>query len=124
MNPQTPPDEIHLRGLDLPARVGVPEEERASWQNLRLDLVLQVARQFEQMEDDINLTPDYSVVALRMRQVAAARPRRLIETLAAELAACLLAEFPLLAATVEVKKRVLPGCDEVSARLTRLKFPA
>lgn len=118
MNP--PPDEIHLRGLDLPARIGVPEEERASWQNLRLDLVLFTACRFEAMADNLEATPDYAAVATRVRALAAERPRRLIETLAAELAACLLAEFPVAGVTVEVRKRVLPGCDEVSARLTRM----
>lgn len=122
MNTAVPFDEIHLRGLDLPARIGVPEEERASWQNLQLDLLLQVTRRFEEMEDDISLTPDYSGVAVRARQIATERPRRLIETLAADIAACLLAEFPLVGLTVEVRKRVLPGCDEVSARLTRLRI--
>lgn len=117
MNPI--PDEIHLRGLDLPARIGVPEEERAGWQNLQLDLVLRTACRFEAMADDLAATPDYAAVATRVRALAAERPRRLIETLAAELAACLLAEFPLVGVTVEVRKRVLPGCDEVSARLTR-----
>lgn len=117
MNP--PPDEIHLRGLDLPARIGVPDEERAAWQNLQLDLVLRTACRFEAMADDLAATPDYAAVATRARALAAERPRRLIETLAAELAACLLAEFPLLGVTVEVRKRVLPGCNEVSARLTR-----
>jgi len=118
MNP--PPDEIHLRGLDLPARIGVPEEERASWQNLRLDLVLFTACRFGAMADDLRATPDYAAVATRVRALAAERPRRLIETLAAELADCLLAEFPVAGVTVEVRKRVLPGCDEVSARLTRM----
>jgi dihydroneopterin aldolase len=117
MNP--PPDEIRLSGLDLPARIGVPEEERAGWQNLRLDLVLQVARRFETMDDDLAATPDYAAVAARVRALAAERPRRLIETLAAELAACLLAEFPITGVSVEVRKRVLPGCDEVSVKLTR-----
>lgn len=118
MNP--PPDEIHLRGLDLPARIGVPEEERASWQNLQLDLVLWTACRFEALADDLASTPDYAAVAARARALAAERPRRLIETLAAELAECLLAEFPLVGVTVEVRKRVLPGCDEVSVRLTRM----
>lgn len=118
MNP--PPDEIHLRGLDLPARIGVPEEERASWQNLQLDLVLWTACRFEALADDLAGTPDYAAVAARARVLAAERPRRLIETLAAELAECLLAEFPLVGVTVEVRKRVLPGCDEVSVRLTRM----
>jgi dihydroneopterin aldolase len=113
------PDEIHLRGLDLPARIGVPDEERAGWQNLRLDLVLRTACRFEAMADDIQATPDYAAVAARVRALAAERPRRLIETLAAELAACLLAEFPVVSVSVEVRKRVLPGCDEVSVKLTR-----
>lgn len=115
-----PSDEIHLRGLDLPARIGVPEEERATWQNLRLDLILCTACRFEGMADDLAATPDYAAVAARARALASERPRRLIETLAADLAAALLAEFPLVAITVEVRKRVLPGCDEVSAKLTRM----
>ncbi len=118
MNP--PPDEIHLRGLDLPARIGVPDEERSTWQNLQLDLVLLTSRRFEALADDLAGTPDYAAVAARARALAAERPRRLIETLVADLAAALLAEFPLVAITVEVRKRVLPGCDEVSAKLTRM----
>lgn len=124
MNLETQLDEVRLRGLDLPARIGVPAEERASWQNLQLDLTLRVARRFEEMEDDISLTPDYSVVAARMKQLAAERPRKLIETLAADLAATLLAEFPLAEVEVEVRKRVLPGCDEVSVKLTRHRLQA
>jgi len=119
MNTKPPTDEIHLRGLDLPARVGVPDEERAAWQNLRLDATLRLARRFEDMGDDIRMTPDYAAVAAFARSVAAERPRRLIETLAAEIAERLLSEFPLTGVTLDLRKRVLHGCDEVFVRLTR-----
>lgn len=114
-----PSDCIHLRGLELPVRIGVPEEERAAWQTLRADISLTLAGRFEEMQDDLSATVDYAAVALRLRALAAERPRQLIETLAAEMAQCLLTEFQVTSVGIELKKRILPGCDHVAVSLTR-----
>ncbi|MDZ4287686.1 MAG: dihydroneopterin aldolase [Prosthecobacter sp.] len=114
-----PPDEIHLRGLDLPTRIGVPEEERAGWQTLQADVTLRLATRFESCAEDLTRTIDYAAVAARLRTLAADCPRKLLETLAAEISACLLAEFAAASVTVELRKRILPGTDWVAVRVTR-----
>jgi len=115
----TAADQIHLRGLELPVRIGVPEEERAAWQTLQADVSFTVPTCFEVMRDEISATIDYAAVALRLRTLAAERPRLLIETLAAEMATCLLNEFEAGSVTIELRKRILPGCDHVAVSLTR-----
>ena len=118
MNAETQ-DCIHLRGLELPTRIGVPDEERAAWQTLSADVCLRLPGKFEAMHDELTKTVDYAAVALRLRALAAERPRSLIETLIAEMAACLLAEFGLNSVTIELRKRILPGTDHVAVSLTR-----
>lgn len=112
-------DEILIHGMDLPVQIGVPEEERATWQTLQADVTLRPAHRFEEMADDLSRTIDYAAVTTRLRALAAERPRQLIETLAAEIAACVLSEFRANAVTVQLRKRILPGCDHVAVRLTR-----
>jgi 7,8-dihydroneopterin aldolase/epimerase/oxygenase len=112
-------DQIHLRGLDLPAHIGVPEEERAVWQTLQADISFSVPLAFESMRDTLSSTVDYAAVAQRLRSLAAERPRKLIETLASEMAACLLNEFGARTVTIELRKRILPSCDHVAVSLTR-----
>ena len=112
-------DAIILRGLDLPVRIGVPDAERAGWQNLSADLELELGPGFETLRDELGDTLDYQRVAEEVRALAAARPRRLLETLAAEIVAALLAHPWAAGVTVELRKRVLPGVDHVAVRMSR-----
>lgn len=119
MNFSPASDEIQLHGLDLPVKIGVPEEERAIWQSLQADILIRTATRFEDLDDAINRTIDYAAVAMRLRAIAAERPRQLIETLAAELAHCILNDFGAVGVSITLHKRILPGCDRVSVNLTR-----
>jgi len=114
-----PPDEIHITGLRLTTNIGVPDAERAAPQVLEADITLRVATPFEGMRDEITATIDYAAVAARLQTLAGERPRRLIETLAAEIAACVLDEFKASGVTVELRKHILPGTDHVAVRLVR-----
>lgn len=114
-----PPDEIHISALRLTTHIGVPDAERAEIQVLEADVTLRIARRFEEMGDEIAATTDYAAVAARLQALAAERPRRLIETLAAEMAACVLGEFQAAGVTLELRKRILPGTDHVAVRLVR-----
>ncbi|MDI1311211.1 NUDIX domain-containing protein [Prosthecobacter sp.] len=114
-----PPDEIRISALRLTTHIGVPEEERAGSQVLEADVTLRIRRRFEAMNDDIAATIDYAAVAARLQQIAAERPRRLIETLAAEMAACVLEEFQAIGVILELRKRILPDTDHVAVRLVR-----
>ena len=119
MRRMNPPDQIHLTGLQLRCHIGVPDEERAAAQLLHADLVLHLRGRFEDMADDIARTTDYAAVATRLEQVAAAKPRRLIETLAAELAQVVLEEFAAAQVEITLRKRILPQTDHVAVRLVR-----
>lgn len=112
-------DQIHLANLQFRCHIGVPDEERAAPQLLLADIVLHSRVPFESMQDDIAQTIDYAAVAARLEQIAASKPRRLIETLAADLAACVLAEFAATAVEITLKKRILPQTDHVAVRLFR-----
>ena len=55
----------------------------------------------------------------RVRQLAGARPRKLLETLAEEICACVLEEFSVRAVEVELRKYILPDTEYVAVRLSR-----
>lgn len=114
-----PLDEIHIASLRLTTHIGVPEAERAESQVLVADVTLRLAARFETMQDDITATIEYAAVAARLQELAAERPRRLIETLAAEMAACILEEFKAAGVTIELRKHILPDTDHVAVRLSR-----
>ena len=112
-------DEIIIRGIDLPVSIGVPEAERATLQVLLADVSLRPMTAFAEMQDDLAKTIDYDAVTQRLRALAAAHSRCLIETLAAEMAEVVLAEFGAAWVCVELRKRILPGVDHVAVRTTR-----
>lgn len=115
----SPPDEIRISALRLTTHIGVPDEERATSQVLEADVTLRIAGRFEAMNDEISATIDYAAVAARLQELAAERPRRLIETLAAEMAVCVMKEFQAVGVTLDLRKRILPDTDHVAVRLVR-----
>lgn len=116
-------DEILILGLELPVQIGVPDVERAVWQVLHADVTLRPALAFEAMGDDIALTTNYEAVANALKALAASRPRRLIETLAAEMAELVLTSFDARSVIIELRKRILPGTDAVAVHLERFAKP-
>ena len=70
-------DQILIHGLEIAVQIGVPDEERAGWQTLRADLTLDLIGRVEEQGDDLSRTVDYQAVSIRLRQIGAARPRRL-----------------------------------------------
>jgi dihydroneopterin aldolase len=118
---ETAADRILINGLELPVQIGVPDEERAGWQTLRADLELELVGRVEDFGDDLSATVDYDAVAREIRQLAAERPRRLIERLAGEIAQALLAKSLIRGVLVTIRKRILPGVDDVAVRIHRAK---
>lgn len=112
-------NDIRIQGLELAVQIGVPDEERAGWQVLKADIVMQPRLPFEQMQDQIGSTIDYQAVANAVRTLAASRPRHLIETLAAEITGVILEKFGAVFASVTLHKRILPGTDSVAVRIER-----
>ena len=113
------PDAIEIRRLELVTHIGVPDAERASPQTLWLTLRMAPRGGFEGLNDDISRTIDYQAVAAEMVSLAAAKPRRLIETLALEIAETLLARCPLTWVAVTLEKKILPNTDCVAVHLER-----
>ncbi|MCB1206093.1 MAG: dihydroneopterin aldolase [Verrucomicrobiae bacterium] len=114
-------DRIHIRGLRLVTRIGVPDEERVLPQSVSVDVSISLSRSFKGFDDRIEHTIDYFQVSQKLREVAARGERRLIETLAEDLAAVVVAFDGVCAVTLEVKKFILADCDHVSVEITRAR---
>jgi dihydroneopterin aldolase len=114
-------DEIHILGLEMPVRIGVPEAERAAWQTVSADLIVTLDRAFDMMDDELRDTLDYERAANEVTALAAARPRQLLETLAAELVGHFLQDDRVRAVEVLLRKRILPHTDAVAVRMRREK---
>jgi len=112
-------DQILVESLELSSVIGVPEAERAHPQRLTATLTLEPLRDFRELGDAIENAVDYFAVSEFVKTLSAARPRRLIETLADEIAVALLDRFPLRAVNVELRKFILPDTAFVAARVQR-----
>jgi dihydroneopterin aldolase len=111
--------EIEIRRLKVNCHIGVPDEERALPQQLRVTVKLSISTPFDAMADEIARTLDYAALASEIQDLASSRPRRLIETLAADIATLVL-DFPVVAAVeVAVEKFILPDTECVAVRLRR-----
>jgi len=114
-------DAIIIRQLELRVRIGVPAAERRAPQRITLSLRLTPARPLAALGDDLANTVDYAAVCQAVRLEAESKPRKLIETLAEEIATLLLRDFPLRAVDVEVRKYILPGTEFVAVSLRRVR---
>ena len=112
-------DEIEIRRLKVSAHIGVPDEERADAQDLWISVWMHPSQGFSGLADDVANTVDYHGVSIGLAQLASAKPRHLIETLATDLAEHLLSTYPLSSVEVKVEKRILPDTDFVAVRIRR-----
>lgn len=112
-------DEIHIEELELWARVGVPEEERAQPQRLTVSITLVPRNPFAELGDDLARTIDYAAVGEESRRFVDGRADRLIETLAHEMAGHLLAHFPAVRVSLELRKFILAETRYVAVRVGR-----
>ena len=110
-------DRIHIEQLEIHARVGVADSERAQPQRLILNVTFWPNRAGSR--DNIADTVNYSEIARSLKEFVDQHDYRLIETLAEETAGQLLARFPLRKVAVEVRKFVLPDADHVSVTVIR-----
>jgi len=110
-------DTIVIRGLEVASKIGVPDQERTEPQKLRVHLMMEVLGFPER--DEIEGTVDYKVVADRVVALAGHGERKLIETLAADIADLVLGEFAVLQVRVELEKFILPETDWVGVAIER-----
>ena len=112
-------DTIEIRRLRVRTHIGVPDEERAEAQTLLITVRMVPSQGFAGLGDEISHTIDYHAVTLEIQALAAARPRRLIETLAVEIADHLLVCHPLSSVAVSVEKHILPDTECVAVHIER-----
>jgi phosphoglycolate phosphatase len=114
-----PNDEIRIEELELLARIGVPDEERAQLQRLTVSIALQPRNRFDDLADDLARTTDYAAICADLRRFVSGREDKLIETLAHETAEHLLRRFDLLRIELELRKFILPETRYVAVRVVR-----
>lgn len=115
------PDAIEIRRLRVQTHIGVPDEEQAEVQTLFVTVRMVPSQGFAGLRDDISRTIDYHAVALEIQALAAVRPRRLIETLAGEIADRLLVAYPLGSIAVTIEKHILPDTECVAVHIERCR---
>lgn len=109
---------ICIKGLEVTSHIGVPDEERAEAQTLWVDVRMVGPTPFSACEDEVTRTIDYAAVALAIQDIAQARPRKLIETLAAEIRDRILTQFSAREVEVRIRKRILPNAQWVAVSTT------
>jgi dihydroneopterin aldolase len=112
-------DPIHVEQLEIFARVGVPEKERATPQRLTVSITLWPRQDTRDLEDQIGRTVNYSAVAEAARNFARDQSVNLIETLADGIAMHLLGSFAVQKIEIELRKFALPDAKYASVTVTR-----
>ena len=112
-------DKIIIKDLEVETRIGVTAEEQARSQRLLVTVELELDLSVAGRTDAQSTTTPYDYVAEMVRKIVAARPRKLLEALADEIAGEILAHRLALTVTVEVKKFSIPGSQYVSVLITR-----
>ncbi|MCH7225229.1 dihydroneopterin aldolase [Haloferula sp. A504] len=110
---------IHVRGLEVETRIGVPDEERAEVQLLKVDLEMTPAADFAAMGDEVSATIDYHQVCLEVCRLAGEGERKLIETLASEIADLVIDRFGAVRVRVRIRKFILPETEWVGVECVR-----
>src|SRR5690349_9405375 len=89
----TTPDRITISQLELSTFIGVTEDERSRPQQLRVTMVLEPSGGVARLGDRLENAVDYATVSESVKALALKGRRSLIETLAEEIAAHLLANY-------------------------------
>jgi dihydroneopterin aldolase len=106
--------------LRVPTQIGVPEIERSHPQTIAFNVRFQILPPFHDLQDEIDRTVNYGLVAEEIRIAADENRARLIETLVVEVADRLITRFPLARVEVELKKFVLPDAAYISVKTVRV----
>lgn len=112
-------DRIEIKNQEVQCRIGVPDEERRSPQRLQITTTLYLDVSGAGRSDVIENTIDYFEVYQEIQKLSEDRERRLIETLAEEIAEMILARFKPQSVEVGINKFILPNTDHVSVSIKR-----
>jgi dihydroneopterin aldolase len=112
-------DRIELRGMAFRGKHGVGDAERAEAQEFRVDIEIDADLGAASRSDELVDTVDYRLVRAAAKDVIEGGPRKLIETLAGDIAARVLAIPRVEAVSVRVAK-VPPSMQPLDAAAVRI----
>lgn len=115
---------LSIVDLELLCHIGVPPEERAKPQKILCTAVFPVPNLKRAAQNDsLEHTLNYYDLSQLLRKTAQAKERKLIETLARDLAQAAFTHFPIPWIDLELKKFILPETRHISfqARFLRPK---
>jgi len=101
-------DRIELRGLTVRGHHGVYEHERRDGQDFVVDITVWIDLATAAATDDLADTFDYGVLAQQAADVVAGPPRKLIESVAGDIAERVMADARVHAVEVAVHKPSAP----------------
>ncbi len=87
-------DKIILTGIEIFGRHGCSAAEQKRGQIFKVDIELNLSLDAAGRTDNISETVDYAQVLFDVERVVGGTPRKLIETVAEEIAATLLKNYP------------------------------
>ena len=112
-------DRLIIRDLVASCRIGVHEWERATPQQVWIDLEVAIDAAKAAAHDDMRDALDYGRLVTVVTQHVERWSFHLLETFAEELAALILATFAVPEVRVRIKKRALPGIDHAAVEIVR-----
>ena len=112
-------ERVEICELELMARIGVPNEERAMPQRLTVSMTLWPLTAFDELDDEIASGVDYAAVCVGVKKLVSEREDKLIETLAAAIASYLLRSFAVERVRVELRKFILSDARYTAVALVR-----
>ena len=118
--------EVAIDGLAVFAHHGALPEEQVLGQRFFLDIRMIPLRDAACDTDELADAIDYGAVAVRAHTVASGGPYRLLERLADEIAATIMAEFPVDEVSIRVSKPSAPVpvvIDTVGVTVTHRRRP-
>ena len=113
-------DQIVIRGVQLPVRIGCEPGERELPQTLELDLEIALRDSRAAKSGKLEDTVCYKTAVDEVRRFAVTREWSLIEVLAEDVAGLLFESFPAASTvTLELRKFILPGTRSAGLRISR-----
>jgi FolB domain-containing protein len=112
-------DKIVIKDLEVQAKIGVTEAERARPQRLLVTVEMSLELGEAGRADDVKRTADYAAVAGLIEETVTKKPRQLIEAAAEDVAEAILERGLAGSVTVEIKKFSVARARHVAVQITR-----
>tara|TARA_B110000305_G_scaffold74717_1_gene83832 strand:- start:68 stop:415 length:348 start_codon:yes stop_codon:yes gene_type:complete len=111
---------IFLHGLQIKTKIGVPDFEREQYQNLHIDIDIELNKHSPFDSDDIDETLDYAEIEKIIVTIGDNHSYKLLESLGEEIVSTIKRQFAIKAIELKIaKNKILPSTDFVGVILKR-----